>query len=76
MNDNKAEVVPGVWRVRVYVGRNAKGLPVQQSMTIHPGAKSAKPGYATPPRRPRASAHGRTPANIFDLEACFSSRAR
>jgi integrase len=44
MNGTKTEIAPGVWRLRVYVGRNAKGYPVQRSKTIHAGGKSAKPG--------------------------------
>ena len=43
MNDN----TPGVRRGRAYIGRNAKGFPVQQPKTIHTGAKSAKPGAGT-----------------------------
>jgi integrase len=35
MNGTKEEIAPGVWRLRVYIGRNAKGNPVQRSKTIH-----------------------------------------
>ena len=45
MNGSKTEVAPGVWRLRVYVGRNAKGFPVQRSKTIH--APERKPGAGT-----------------------------
>ena len=44
MNGTKTEVAPGVWRLRVYVGRNAKGYPVQRSKTLHVGGKNPKPG--------------------------------
>ena len=44
MNGTKTEVAPGVWRLRVYVGRNAKGFPVQRSKTIHAGGENAKWG--------------------------------
>jgi integrase len=47
MNGTKTEVAPGVWRLRVYIGRNAKGYPVQRSKTIHVGGKSPKPGAGT-----------------------------
>ena len=43
----KTEVAPGVWRLRVYIGRDAKGNPVQRSKTIHTGDKNAKPGAGT-----------------------------
>jgi integrase len=39
----KQEIAPGVWRLRVYVGRNAKGFPVQRSKTIRVGGKNPKP---------------------------------
>ena len=45
MKGTKTEVAPGVWRLRVYVGRNAKGFPVQRSKTIH--APERKPGAGT-----------------------------
>ena len=38
----KTEIGPGVWRLRVYVGRNAHGNPVQRSRTVH--APERKPG--------------------------------
>ena len=47
MNGTKTEVAPGVWRLRVYVGRNAKGYPVQRSKTIHVGGDNPKPGAGT-----------------------------
>jgi integrase len=34
MKGTKTEVAPGVWRLRVYVGRNANGSPIQRSKTI------------------------------------------
>jgi integrase len=43
----KTKIAPGVWRLRVYIGRNAKGNPVQRSKTIHTGDKNAKPGAGT-----------------------------
>jgi integrase len=47
MNGTKTEVAPGVWRLRVYIGRNAKGYPVQRSKTIHAGGTNPKPGAGT-----------------------------
>jgi integrase len=47
MNGTKTEVAPGVWRLRVFVGRNANGSPVQRSKTLHTGDKNAKPGSGT-----------------------------
>ncbi|MFZ2055925.1 MAG: site-specific integrase [Acidimicrobiales bacterium] len=44
MNGSKQEIAPGVWRLRVFVGRNAKGNPIQRSKTIHAGGKKPKPG--------------------------------
>jgi integrase len=44
MNGSKTEVRPGVWRLRVYVGRRANGTPVQHSKTIHAPGKNPKPG--------------------------------
>jgi integrase len=44
VNGTKTEVAPGVWRLRVYVGRNAKGFPVQRSKTIRVGGANPKPG--------------------------------
>jgi integrase len=38
----KQEISPGVWRLRVFIGRNAGGNPVQRSKTIH--APERKPG--------------------------------
>ena len=45
MNGTKTEVAPGVWRLRVYIGRNAKGFPIQRSKTTH--APEHKPGAGT-----------------------------
>jgi integrase len=45
MNGSKQEIAPGVWRLRVYVGRNASGNPVQRSKTVH--APVHKPGAGT-----------------------------
>ena len=47
LNGTKTEVAPGVWRLRVYIGRNAKGYPVQRSKTIHVRGKNPKPGAGT-----------------------------
>jgi integrase len=46
VNGTKTEVAPGVWRLRVYVGRNAKGFPVQRSKTIRVDG-NPKPGAGT-----------------------------
>ena len=46
MNGTKTEISPGVWRLRVYVGRNAKGFPVQRSKTLRVGG-NPKPGAGT-----------------------------
>ena len=45
MNGTKTEVAPGVWRLRVFVGRNANGNPIQRSKTVH--APEHKPGAGT-----------------------------
>jgi integrase len=34
MTGTKTQIAPGVWRLRVFVGRNAKGHPIQRSKTI------------------------------------------
>ena len=47
MNGTKTEVAPGTWRLRVYIGRNAKGYPVQRSKTIHAGGTNPKSGAGT-----------------------------
>ena len=47
MKGTKTEVAPGVWRLRVYIGRNGRGNPVQRSKTIRTGDKNAKPGSGT-----------------------------
>ena len=44
MNGTKTEVAPGVWRLRIYVGRNSKGFPVQRSKTIRIPGAITKPG--------------------------------
>jgi integrase len=44
VNGTKREVAPGVWRLRVYVGRNANGFPVQRSKTIRVPDKNPKAG--------------------------------
>jgi integrase len=44
VNGTKTEISPGVWRLRVYVGRNAKGFPVQRSKTLRVAGKNPKPG--------------------------------
>ena len=46
-NGTKTEVRPGVWRLRVYVGRNANGSPVQRTKTIRTLDKNPKPGAGT-----------------------------
>jgi len=40
----KTEVSPGVWRLRVYVGRRANGTPIQITKTIHAPGENPKPG--------------------------------
>lgn len=47
MNGTKTEVAPGVWRLRVYVGRNANGSPIQRAKTIHAPDPNPKPGAGT-----------------------------
>jgi integrase len=47
MTGTKMEIAPGVWRLRVFVGRNAKGNPVQRSKTIRVGGTNPKPGAGT-----------------------------
>jgi integrase len=42
MRGTKAEVSPGVWRLRVYVGRRPDGTPIQVTKTVR--APVAKPG--------------------------------
>jgi hypothetical protein len=44
VNGTKTEISPGVWRLRVYVGRNAQNNPVQRSKTVRVGGKTPKPG--------------------------------
>jgi integrase len=44
MNGTKTEIAPGVWRLRVYVGRRANGTPIQRSKTIHLGGNAPKSG--------------------------------
>jgi len=40
------EVRPGVWRVRVYVGRDGNGRPVQVSRSVHGGKRDAQTALA------------------------------
>ena len=47
MRGTKTEIAPGVWRLRVYVGRRTNGSPVQRSRTIRAPEKSPKPGAGT-----------------------------
>lgn len=47
MNGTKTEIAPGVWRLRVYVGRNAAGSPVQRSKTVRAPDAHPKPGAGT-----------------------------
>ncbi len=42
MQGTKDEVSAGVWRLRVYLGRNAKGQPIQRSETVRTG--DGRPG--------------------------------
>ena len=35
MNGQLKEIAPGKWRLRVYLGRNSKGMPILRSKTIH-----------------------------------------
>ena len=48
MRGTKTEISPGVWRLRVYVGRRANGTPIQVTKTVRAplpkGAKSRRPG--------------------------------
>lgn len=44
MKGTKTEVSPGVWRLRVYVGRRANGTPIQITKTIHAPGENPKPG--------------------------------
>jgi len=39
---SKTEIAPGVWKLRVYVGRRANGTPIQVSKTVH--APERRPG--------------------------------
>lgn len=41
MRGTKNEVRPGVWRLRVFVGTNEKGHPVQKCRTVRGSAKAA-----------------------------------
>ena len=57
MNGTKTEIAPGVWRVRVDVGRNAKGNPIERSKTVaraDSGEGQAQAGSRDPSRRRRA----------------------
>src|SRR5579875_1605986 len=45
MKGTKTEVRPGVWRLRVYVGRRPNGTPIQVTKTIDTTeGKTVKPG--------------------------------
>ncbi len=46
MRGTKTEVAPGVWRLRVYVGRRPNGTPIQVTKTLRTGdgKKAPKPG--------------------------------
>ena len=44
VNGTKQEIAPGVWRLRVYVGRRANGTPIQRSKTFRVPEKYPKPG--------------------------------
>ncbi|MGA8724828.1 MAG: tyrosine-type recombinase/integrase [Acidimicrobiales bacterium] len=48
MKGTKTEVRPGVWRLRVYVGRRANGTPIQRTQTFV-SAEAAKRGDKCPP---------------------------
>ena len=41
MRGVKTEMSPGVWRLRVYVGRRPNGTPIQASRTFHGGSRAA-----------------------------------
>lgn len=41
MKGTKSEVRPGVWRLRVYVGRDHNGSPIQKSRTFRGGSRKA-----------------------------------
>ena len=41
MKGTKTEVSPGVWQLRVYVGRRPNGTPVQVRRTVHGGVRKA-----------------------------------
>jgi integrase len=41
MRGSKTEVRPGVWKLRVYVGRGPNGSPIQEHDTVHGGVRAA-----------------------------------
>lgn len=41
MRGSRTEISPGVWRLRVYVGRRPNGTPIQVSKTFKGGARDA-----------------------------------
>ena len=41
MKGSKQEVRPGVWRLRVYIGRDHRGRLLQASRTVHGGSRQA-----------------------------------
>jgi integrase len=51
---------PGVWEVRVFTGRDARGRPTQVSRTVHGGKKDAQRVAAQLTARPAARSGGRT----------------
>jgi integrase len=44
MKGSMQEVAPGVWRLRVFLGRNDKGFPVQRSKTVRATDRNPKQG--------------------------------
>lgn len=51
---------PGVWEIRAFVGRDAKGRPRQVSRTVHGGKKDAQRVAAEMTVRPATSSAART----------------
>lgn len=61
------ERAPGIWEVRVFVGRNAKGRPVQVSRTVRGGRRAAERVAAgLTVERPSPSA-SRTVADLLEV---------
>jgi hypothetical protein len=58
---------PGVWEVRVFTGRDAKGRPTQLSRTVRGGKKDAERVAAELTVHRPARAAGRTIAELLDL---------